>query len=77
MIPRIAPTIVEVLAFESLPVGESASRRAVVRWSDGCIGEALRWYDDEVLICEGDLVGRTAEELRRLYFGRDRDYLQS
>ena len=43
------PRVVEVLAFEDLPVGSLASQRAVVRWSDGTEGEALRWYADEVL----------------------------
>ena len=40
---RSDPTVVEVLAFEDLPPGSRASRRAVVRWSDGTDGEALRW----------------------------------
>jgi hypothetical protein len=31
---------------------------------------------DEVLISEGDMVGRTAAELGALHFARDRDYLQ-
>ena len=44
----------EVLRFEDLPPGAPVSRRAIVRWSDGTEGEALRWYGDEVLICEGD-----------------------
>ena len=48
------PTVVEVLAFENLPPGEMASRRALVVWSDGTQGEALGWYGDEVLVCEGD-----------------------
>ncbi len=43
------PTVEEVVAFENLPPGEMASRRAVVLWSDGTQGEALRWYGDEVL----------------------------
>lgn len=47
------PTVVEVLAFENLPPGEMASRRAVVLWSDGTQGETLRWYADEVLVCGG------------------------
>jgi hypothetical protein len=34
------PTVEEVLRFEDLPVGSLASRRAVVRWSDGSEGEA-------------------------------------
>jgi hypothetical protein len=44
----------EVLRFENLPPDSLASRRAVVRWSDGTEGEALRWIADEVLVCEGD-----------------------
>jgi hypothetical protein len=40
-------------------------------------GEALRWDADEILICEGDLVGQTREQLRSLQFRRDRDWLQS
>jgi hypothetical protein len=44
-----AAVVEEVLRFEDLPVGAMASRRAVVRWSDGTVGEALRWYADEVL----------------------------
>src|SRR5438477_156807 len=49
------PTVELVLRFEELPPGSLASRRAVVRWSDGTEGEALRWYGDEVLVREGDL----------------------
>jgi hypothetical protein len=52
-------------------------RRAAVRFSDGTEGEALRWYSDEVLICEDDLIGKTREQLRTLHFWRDRDWLQS
>jgi hypothetical protein len=48
------PTVEEVLYFEDLPLGSMASRRAVVRWSDGSEGEAIRYYADEVLVCEGD-----------------------
>ncbi len=46
--------VIEVTAFEALSLGELGSRRALVRWSDGSTGEALRWYDDEVLFSEGD-----------------------
>ena len=67
----------EVLRFEDLPVGSMASRRAVVRWSDGSQSEALRWFDDEVLVSEGDLVGKTREQIRSLHFRRDRDWLRS
>lgn len=70
------PHIAEVLAFEPLPQGSSGSRRAVVRWSDGLEGEACRWFDDEILICEGDLVGKTRSDIGRLIFSRDRDYLR-
>ena len=48
--------------------------QAVTHGSDG---EALRWYADEVLVCEGDLIGKTQAELRSLHFRRDRDWLQS
>jgi hypothetical protein len=72
-----SPTVVEVLRFEDLPLGSRGSRRAVVRWSDGTEGEALTWYADELLVCEGDVVGKTREQLRSLHFRRDRDWLQS
>ena len=72
-----APVVEEVLRFEDLPVGSMGSRRAVVRWSDGTVSEALRWYADEVLVCDGDLVGQTREQIRSLHFRRDRDWLQS
>lgn len=67
----------EVVRVEPLPAGASGSRRAVVRWSDGTVAEALRWWDDEVLFCEGDLLGKTEAQLRSLHFSRDRDYLRS
>ena len=72
-----SPVVEEVLRFEDLPPDSLASRRAVVRWSDGTVGEALRWISDEVLVCEGDLIGKSAEQLRSLHFRRDRDWLQS
>lgn len=72
-----APVVLEVVSIETLPVGANGSRRAVVKWSDGSVGEALRWYDDEVLFSEGDLIGKTEAQLRTLHFRRDRDYLQS
>jgi hypothetical protein len=70
------PIVTEVLAFERLPLGSSGSRRALVSWSDGSQGEACRWYDDEILLCEGDIVGKTASQINSLIFRRDRDYLQ-
>ena len=75
--PGASPTVVEVLRFEDLPLDSLASRRAVIRWSDGTAGECLHWYSDEILICEGDLIGKTREQLRSLHFRRDRDWLQS
>ncbi len=74
--PETTPTVVEVLRFEDLPLGSRGSRRAVVRWSDGSEGDALTWYADEVLVCEGDLIGKTREQLRALHFRMDRDWLQ-
>jgi hypothetical protein len=71
------PRVEEVLRFEELPLGSLASRRALVRWSDGTEDEAARWFSDEVLICEGDLVGKSRAEIRSLHFRRDRDWLQS
>jgi hypothetical protein len=70
-------TVTEVLAVEPLPLGANGSRRALVRWSDGSTGEALRWFDDEILFTEGDLLGKTEAQLRSLHFKRDRDFLQS
>jgi hypothetical protein len=67
----------QVLRFENLPIGSSGSRRAIVRWSDGSEDEALRWYADETLISEGDLLGKSRDQLRSLHFRRDRDWLQS
>jgi hypothetical protein len=75
--PEGSPIVEEVLRFEDLPPDSLASRRVVVRWSDGTVGEALRWVADEVLVSEGDLLGKTREQLRSLHFRRDRDWLQS
>ena len=75
-VPDAAATVVEVVAFEALAPGARGSRRAVVRWGDGAVGEALRWYDDEVVVREGDLLGKTAAEIRDLHFRRDREYLR-
>ena len=70
-----APVVTEV-TFEALPVGSSASRRAIGRWSDGTEDELLRWYSDELQFREIDLLGKTREEIRALHFRRDRDWLQ-
>jgi hypothetical protein len=71
------PIVEEVLRFEDLPPGSLGSRRAIVRWSDGTVGEGITFYDDEILFCEGDLLGRTREQIRSLHFRRDRDWLES
>jgi hypothetical protein len=52
-----APIVEEVLRFEDLPVGSSATRGAFVRWSDGTESQALTWYGDE-LLSPVDRVGR-------------------
>jgi len=59
-----SPVVTEVLRFEDLPLGSHGTRRAIARWSDGSEAEALTWYADEILICEGDLIGKTREQLR-------------
>ena len=66
-----------MLRFEDLPPGSLPSRRLIVRWSDDTEGEAVRFYQDEVLFSQGDLVGRTREQVRSLHFHRDRHWLQS
>jgi len=74
---ELPPIVEEVQRFEEVPAGALASRRAIVRWSDGTEGEAIRWYHDEVLICEGDLIHKTLDQIRALHFRRDREWLQS
>ena len=71
------PIVQEVLRFEDLPLGSAGTRRAVVRWSDGTEDAPMTWYADEILVCEGDLVGKTRAEIRSVHFRRDRDWLQS
>jgi hypothetical protein len=48
------PIVEEVLRYEDLPPGSLAGRRMIVRWSDDTEGEAVRFYQDEVLFSEGD-----------------------
>lgn len=71
------PIVEEVLRFEDLPLGSAGTRRAIVRWSDGTEDAPMSWYRDEILMCEGDLVGKTRTQIRSLHFRRDRDWLQS
>jgi hypothetical protein len=68
-----APTAVEA-TFHQTPYGP---RTATVRWSDGTTSDAIRFYPDEILISEGDLIGKTQEQIRSLHHRRDRDWLQS
>jgi hypothetical protein len=49
-----SPIVTEVVRFEDLPLGSRGTRRAIARWSDGSESEALTWYADEILVCEGD-----------------------
>jgi hypothetical protein len=69
------PTVIEVLRIEE-PAPDEGRRRVIARWSDGSTGQALAYFADEILISEGDMIGRTASELRALHFARDRWYLQ-
>jgi hypothetical protein len=49
----------------------------MVRLSDGAMGAAIRWYGDEVLFPQCDLIGDTPEQLRSAHFRRDRYCLRS
>jgi hypothetical protein len=75
--PLADVVVAEVLHFDTLPLAAGGARRAMVRWSDGTESIALSWYQDEVLISEGDLVGKTLAQIRSLHFQRDRDWLQA
>jgi hypothetical protein len=48
------PVVEEVVRFEELPLGSAATRRVIVRWSDGAESAAVSFFADEVLFCEGD-----------------------
>jgi ABC-type uncharacterized transport system auxiliary subunit len=73
--PQVTDRVVtQVLAIEPLQLDANGSRRAIVRWSDGETGEALRWFDDEILFSEGDMLRKTEAERRSLHFRRDREY---
>jgi hypothetical protein len=71
------PTVVELVKVRDLPLDVPGSRAVVVRWSDGTTSEAVRFYADEVLFSEGDLVGRTRTEICALLQTRDVDFLQA
>jgi hypothetical protein len=70
------PTVVELVEIRELPLDVRGSRSLVVRWSDGSTSEAVRFYADEVLFTEGDLVGRTQPEIRALFRRRDVEFLR-
>jgi hypothetical protein len=69
------PTVLEVLRIEE-PAPDEGRREVIVRWSDGSTGAAVAYYADELLISEGDLIGKTASQVRALHFRRDREHLQ-
>jgi hypothetical protein len=68
-------TVVEVVRIEEPDQG-AGRRDVVVRWSDGSVGRALSYFADEILVSEGDLIGKTPADLRALHFARDRDFLR-
>jgi hypothetical protein len=74
--PEASPTVEEVVRVEGLPFGAFGGRRAVARWSDGSVSEAIRWHSD-ALFSEGDLIGKTREQIRSLHRSRDPDGLRS
>lgn len=37
----------------------------------------LEYYPDEISFSESEIVGKTIDEVRRLYFEKDKRYLQS
>jgi hypothetical protein len=71
--PEPSPTVEEVVRFEGLAFGAIGGRRAVARWSDGSVSEAIRWHSERILFCEGDLIGKTREQIRSLHRSRDGD----
>ena len=70
------PTVVELVEVRDLPLDAPGSCALVVLWSDGTTSEAVRFYADEILFSEGDLVGKTQAEIRALLQARDVAFLQ-
>jgi len=70
------PIVDALVEVRELEAGSPGSRSLVVRWSDGSVGEAARFYSDEWMLSEGDLVGKTQREIRALCHARDVAYLQ-
>jgi hypothetical protein len=71
------PTVSELVELRALPLDVPGSRALVVRWSDGTTSEALRFYAEEILFSEGDLVGKTRTEIRALLQARDVEFLRA
>lgn len=66
------PTVVEVLRVEEPAAGEGR-RRVMVRWSDGSTGHALSYFPDEILVSEGDMIGKTVKHELAIAYGDRRD----
>jgi len=66
----------EVNAEEQAPPGTAGQRMLIVRWPDATESEVPRFYADEILISEGDLVGKTQEQVRAVGHPRDVEYLR-
>lgn len=64
------PFVAEALSIDQQREGGRLVCRAVVRWSDGTVGEALAWYADAASIDEQDLEGKTVGDLDRLLLDR-------
>ena len=59
-------------------MADAGPRRSSPTWGRReAESDALTWYADVILICEGDLIGKTRQQLRSVHFRRDRDWLQS
>lgn len=68
--PEPEPMVEEVVGLPERLEDDRLVRRAIVRWSDGTIGEALAWYAGTARIEAADLPGRTAKELDLLLLWR-------
>jgi len=73
-VPRV-PIVVAVAEWIA-PTELGDKKRARLVWSDSSTSE-IGWFDDEIWVCEGDLVGRSAAQIRSTLFHRDRDHLRS
>ena len=64
------PVVSEVLAVKEQREDGRLVCRAVVRWSDDTVGDALAWYSGTATIQNEDLLGRTGSELDLLLLWR-------